>query len=93
MDEGMDETDGSNEGCDDTDGNDDGDEDGSALCGSAPATTKSDAVAAVVTMTFSTTVGFAFPGGMLLSKLITACPLTSNEPGANSEGVITWSAT
>jgi hypothetical protein len=77
------------DGIDDTVGYDEGLSEGAALCGTAPATTKSDAVAAATTMTLATAAGLAFSGGTLSSKLITAIPLMSNKPGATSEGKIT----
>ena len=77
------------DGIDETVGYDEGLSEGAALCGIAPATTKSDAVAAATTMTLATAVGVDTSGGMLSSKLITAIPLISNKPGAISEGTIT----
>lgn len=80
---------GLNDGIDETVGYDEGLSEGAALCGIAPATTKSDAVAAATTMTLATASGVDTSGGTLPSKLITAIPLMSNKPGATSEGLIT----
>jgi len=91
--DGMDDTLGSNDGIAETEGCMDGVWEGASLCGRAPSITKSDAVAAVdfaIAFTFVSSTELATP---LLSKFITAMPLTSYFPGATSESTILWSAT
>ena len=72
----------------------DGDSDGASLCGRAPATTKSLAVAEAAFVIKDTSSWLMLLSELVVpSKLITAKPLTSYIPGTTSESTTVISCT